>query len=102
MDTLLIAANAEIKSLINEGPSKENVEKVKQQLIEKYKVDVKQNGTWLSELQSIYFPGDDADYFLNYEKHVNALTAKGIQDAAKLLLSTNNVVTGILRPEKKD
>ena len=102
VDTLLIAANAEIKSLINEGPSKENVEKVKQQLIEKYKVDVKQNGTWLSELQSIYFPGDDADYFLNYEKHVNALTAKGIQDAAKLLLSTNNVVTGILRPEKKD
>ncbi|MFS8083669.1 MAG: M16 family metallopeptidase, partial [Ginsengibacter sp.] len=102
VDTLLIAANAEIKSLITDGPSKENVEKVKQQLIEKFKVDVKQNGTWLSELQSIYFPGDDPDYFLNYEKHVNALTAKGIQDAAKLLLSTNNVVTGILRPEKKD
>ena len=102
VDTLLIAANAEIKSLINEGPSKENVEKVKQQLLEKYKVDVKQNATWLSELQSIYFPGEDPDYFLNYEKHVNALTAKGIQEAAKLLLSTNNVVTGILRPEKKD
>jgi zinc protease len=101
VDTLLYAANQEIQNLIKNGPSKENLEKVKQQWREKYKVDVKENATWLSQLESFYFPGDNPDYFVNYEKYVNALTQKDVQDAAKLFFSTNNVVTGILRPEKK-
>ncbi len=100
VDTLLYAANAEINNLIKNGPSKENLDKVKQQWREQHKVAIKENGTWLSQLQSFYFPGDNPDYFINYEKYVNALTPKDIQDAAKLLLSTNNVITGILRPEK--
>lgn len=101
VDTLLIAANAEIQSLIKNGPSKENLEKVKQTWREQHKVNIKENGTWLSQLQSFYFPGDNPDYFINYEKYINALTPKDIQDAAKLLFSTKNVFTGILRPEKQ-
>lgn len=101
VDTLLYAANKEIENLIKDGPSKENLEKVQQQWREQYKVNIKENGTWLSELQSFYFPGNNPDYFLNYEKYVNALTQKDIQDAARLLLSTKNVLTGILMPEKK-
>ncbi|MEP6927165.1 MAG: insulinase family protein [Ginsengibacter sp.] len=101
VDTLLYAANKEIQNLIKDGPSKENLEKVKQQWREKYKVDKKENATWLSELESFYFPGNNPDYFINYEKYVSALTPKEVQDAAKLFFSTNNVVTGILRPEKK-
>ncbi|MEO6814086.1 MAG: insulinase family protein [Ginsengibacter sp.] len=100
VDTLLFAANAEIQDLIKNGPSKENLDKVKQQWKEAHKVNVKENGTWVSQLQSFYFPGDNPDYFINYEKHVDALTQKDIQEAAKLLFSTKNVVTGILRPEK--
>jgi len=102
VDTLLIAANAEIQSLIKNGPSKENLDKVKQQWREQHKVNIKENETWLSELQSFNFPGDNPDYFINYEKYVNALTPKDIQDAAKVLFSTKNVVTGILRPAKGD
>lgn len=100
VDTLLFAANAEMQDLIKNGPSKENLEKVKKQWLEKHKVDIKQNNVWLSNLQQFYFVGDDPDYFINYEKYVNALTPKDIQEAAKLLLNTKNVVTGILRPEK--
>lgn len=102
VDTLLKAANAEIESLIKNGPSKENLEKVKKQWKEKHKVDFKENGTWLSQLQSFYFPGDNPDYFINYDKYVDGLTQKDIQDAAKLLLTTKNVITGILRPEKSE
>ncbi|MEO8961450.1 MAG: insulinase family protein [Ginsengibacter sp.] len=101
LDTLLQAARAEIQSLITDGPSKENLEKVKKQWHEQHKVNVKENGTWLSKLQSFYFPGDNPDYFIQYDKYVNALTTKDIQDAAKLLLSGKNVVTGILLPEKE-
>jgi len=100
IDTLLKAANAEIENIIKNGPSKENLDKVKKQWEEQHKVDIKENSIWLSELQDFYFPGDNPDYFINYEKYVNALTPKDIQEAAKLLLSTNNVITGILRPEK--
>ena len=100
VDTLIKAANAEIESLIKNGPSKENLEKVKKQWKEQHKVDMKENGTWLAQLQSFVFPGDNPDYFINYDKYVDALTVKDIQDAAKSLLTTKNVVTGILRPEK--
>ena len=100
VDTLIKAANAEIESIIKNGPSKENLEKVKKQWKEQHKVDIKENGTWLAQLQSFVFPGDNPDYFINYDKYVDALTVKDIQDAAKLLLTTKNVVTGILRPEK--
>lgn len=100
VDTLLYAANKEIQDLIKDGPSKENLEKVQQQWKEQYKVNIKENGTWLSELQSFNFPGNNPDYFINYVKYVDALTQKDIQDAAELVLSTKNVVTGILMPAK--
>ena len=101
-DTLLQAARAEIQSLIAEGPSKENLDKVKKQWHEQHKVNVKENGTWLSQLQSFYFPGNNPDYFIHYDKYVDALTATDIQNAAKLLLSGKNVVTGILLPENEN
>jgi zinc protease len=102
VDTLLQASNAEIQNLIKNGPTKEDLEKVKKQWEEAHKVNIKENGTWLSQLQSFSFPGDNPDYFINYDKYVNALTLKDIQVAAKLLLSTKNVVIGILRPEKSE
>lgn len=101
VDTLLYAAHKEIDDLVKNGPSKENLDKVKQEWIEQHKVDIKENGTWLSELQSFNFPGDNPDYFINYEKYVKALTPKEIQDAAKILLTTKNVITGVMMPEKK-
>jgi zinc protease len=102
VDTLLMAADKEIRDIIQNGPSKENLDKVKKQWAEQHKVNIKENNVWLSELQDFYFPGDNPEYFINYDKYVEALTPKDIQDAAKLLLSTKNVVTGILRPEKTD
>jgi zinc protease len=99
-DTLLKAANAEIQSIIKNGPSKENLDKVKKQWKEQHKTDIKENGTWIAELQDFYFEGNSPDYFINYNKYVDALTPQDIQAAAKLLLSTKNVVTGIMLPEK--
>ena len=101
VDTLLYAATKEIENLKKFGPSKENLDKVKQQWKEQYKINKKENSYWLSQLQDFKFPGSDPKYFIDYEKYVNALTVKSIQDAAKLLLNGNNVVTAILRPEKK-
>ncbi|MGN6605218.1 MAG: M16 family metallopeptidase [Ginsengibacter sp.] len=101
VDTLLKASKAEFESIIKNGPSKEDLEKVKKQWTEQHKVNIKENNVWLSELEDFYFPGDNPDFFINYDKYVNALTPKDLQDAAKLLLTTKNVVTGVLKPEKE-
>ncbi len=101
VDTLLYTAKKEIEDLKKFGPSKQDLDKVKQQWREKYKVNKKENAYWLSQLQDFKFPGSNPKYFIEYEKYVNALTPKAIQDAAKLLLNGNNVLTAILRPGKK-
>lgn len=100
VDTLIYAANNEIQNLIKDGPSKENLDKVKQQWKEEHKTNFKENSVWLTKLQDFYFYKYDPDYFIHFEKYADALTIKDVQDAAKTLLSTDNVVTGILMPDK--
>ncbi|HUS03784.1 MAG TPA: insulinase family protein [Chitinophagaceae bacterium] len=101
VDTLLFAAKKQIEDLKKYGPSKADLDKVKQQWREQLKVNKKENGYWLSQLQDFKFPGGDPKYFIDAEIYIDALTPKAIQDAAKLLLNGNNVVTAILRPAKK-
>ncbi|MBN9350548.1 MAG: insulinase family protein [Chitinophagaceae bacterium] len=100
IDTLISAFDDLVKDLVAKGPSQENVEKVRKQWIEAHKVDIKENGVWLSQLKNFEFLGNNPDYFINYDKYVNALTPEEIQKAAAEIFSTTNVVTGILRPEK--
>lgn len=99
IDTLIFAANQEVENLKKNGPSVDDLNKVKQQWLEENKTAMKENNTWLQSLQDITFKGNDADRFLNAEKYVNALTPKDVQDAAKLLLNGDNVATAVLRPE---
>lgn len=101
VDTLIHAFDQLLNDMIEKGPSAENMAKVKKQWLESHKVQMKENGTWLNELKNIDFMGENADYFLHYEKYVNALTPQDVQNAAKQLLTTKNVLTAILRPEKQ-
>ncbi len=101
IDTLIIALNAEIASLKKTGPAKETLQKVKEQWYEQNKTSMKENGTWLQQIQSIVVEGKNADRFLKYEKYVKALTTEQVKAAANLLLNNKNVVMAILRPEKK-
>ena len=101
VDTLLYAMNAEIAALKKDGPSQENLDKVKQQWLEQNKTAMKENGTWVNQILETKFPGTDNKRFLEYEKYVKALTTKQVQDAANVLLNNKNVVTAILRPDAK-
>ncbi|MFT4095232.1 MAG: insulinase family protein [Niabella sp.] len=102
VDTLLKAMKAEITGIQTNGPSVENLNKVKQQWLESRRTAIKENGTWLSYILSTRIDtGKNVDRFLNYEKYINALTPKEIQEAAKTIFSDDNAVTAILYPEKK-
>ncbi len=100
-DSAVIALNAEIAALKKDGPSKENLDKVKQQWLEQHKTGIKENGTWLQKIQSVLLDGKSADRYLNFEKYANALTVEDLKAAANLLFNDKNIVTGILKAEKK-
>ena len=100
VDTVLKAFWNEVALLKNNGPSKENVEKVKKQWIESNKTSMQQNATWLNYIVSTQLEKKNIDRFLNYEKYINALSAKDIQNAANIIFNGKNVITAILMPEK--
>ena len=99
VDTLLFAMKTEISNLKKDGPNAKDLDKVKQQWIEAYKTSLQDNSTWLNRILRDRYPGANADRFLNYEKYVNAITSKDVQEAAKIVLSDKNVFTAVLRPE---
>jgi len=101
VDTLLKAMSAEIRNMEKNGPSKENLDKVKQQWLEQNKVAMEQNGTWLEYILSARLEKKDPDRFLNSDKYINALTPEGVKAAAQKIFSSGNVVTAVLQPEKK-
>lgn len=98
VDTLLKALHAEINNLILKGPGADNLNKVKQQWREAHKQEMKENGAWLSNLMAMKVEGENIDRFIHFEKYLDKLTVKELQQAAKLLLSGKNQFTAILMP----
>jgi len=80
---------AEVAGYLKDDVSQEDLIRFKKALIEQYKEGVKSNGTWLHELQQVYFWGHDKRNFLNYEALVNAVTTEDIKATAKMLLANN-------------
>lgn len=99
VDTLIRAVNKEFQSLAANGPEQSYLDKVKQQWKERYKTSVKENNTWLTQLMQYKLEGGDPKRFLEYEKYVDQLTTKDIQQAAKLILAGPNKFTAVLMPE---
>ncbi len=102
VDTLIKAMRNEIASLIKNGPSQQNLDKVKQQWRESHKEQLKQNGPWLSNLLAMKTEGEDINRFVHFENYVNKLTTKEVQDAAKLLFNGKNHFTAVLMPGDKE
>ncbi len=100
-DTLLTVAKREFNDMITKGPEQSYINKVKAQLTEQTKAAMKENGTWLSQLLEYKILPGNTDRFVHYEKYINALTSKSVQQAAKIILGGNNELIGVLMPEDK-
>ena len=99
VDTLLKAVNKEFAMIVKDGPAQSYLDKVKKQWIEQYKTNVKENNTWLTRILDYKLQGGDPKRFVDYEKFVEQLTVKDIQQAAKLVLDGKNQFTAVLMPE---
>ncbi|MFT4015526.1 MAG: insulinase family protein [Agriterribacter sp.] len=102
VDTLIKALQNEINDLVKNGPSLQNLNKVKQQWRESHKEQMKQNGPWLQNLLSSKTEGDDINRFTKFDTYVDKLTVKDVQDAAKLFFNGKNQFTAVLMPADKE
>ena len=93
------SALEEIKRLQTDGPSKDNLEKVRETLLRNYEKNLKEDSFWLSNL--IFDRENDLPFsvILKYPDRARALTAKKIQTAAREYFSPKNLLTARLLPE---
>jgi zinc protease len=99
VDTLLKAVHKEFDMMVNKGPGQSYLDKVKKQWKEEHKTGVKENSVWLNQLIDYKLQGGDPNRFVDYDKYVDKLSVKDIQQAAKLVFNGKNQFTAILMPE---
>jgi zinc protease len=99
VDTLLKVIQSEFQSLTKNGIPVSYLDKVKKQWKEQHKTSFKENGTWLNQLLDYKLQGGDPRRFTEYEKYVDKLTVKDIQEAAKLVFNGKNQFVAVLMPE---
>jgi zinc protease len=100
VDNLIKAALDEIEKVKKNGPLEADLNKVKETWKQQYLVNIKENNFWARQLlQSAEMATNPAE-ILEYEKKVNALTTKDLQDVANKYLDMKNYIQIVLNPEK--
>lgn len=102
VDELIEAALSEVEHLKTEGPSDDNLGKIKETHLRTYERGLKENGFWISNL--IFAAQNDLDpgRILEYPDRVAALDKKTIQAAAQRYFDETNLFTAVLLPEESE
>jgi zinc protease len=90
---------AEIEDLKENGPRETDVQKVKEILRRERETNLKENGFWISVLQSYYLYGLDPRRILEFEQFVRDLNAEILHEALQRYLDTDRYVQVTLYPE---
>ena len=101
-DTLTQVSLTELKKILNNGVTSEDLEKIKEQQKRKLEVEVKENQFWLNNLYDSYFYNTNPRMILDKENQINSLTSKMIQEAGKKYINPNNYIRVVLKPEKQE
>ena len=81
------------------GITPEDVEKVAETALQKYKVSIKTNEYWLSILSRATLFGFDPERILTYEARVKAVTPEKLMETANKYLNSANVYKALWLPE---
>jgi zinc protease len=99
VDRLKTATINEVETLIANGPTDEDLSKIKEAQILERKEKMKQNKFWINLLKNSDYQDKDASRVFEYENAVNALTKEDLQKVAQKYL-TKGYILGIHNPEK--
>jgi len=83
-----------VKKMAAEGPSAEQMQKIRDYLIKAYNDNQKENSYWISTLDEFYYT--NVDFNAGYTDIVNSITANDIKNFASELIKQGNKVTVIL------
>jgi zinc protease len=98
-EELLDTARQVLQGLIERGPEKEDVEKVREILKRERETNVRRNEFWLSVLQSYYINGLNPLDILKYDHFLQELSVDSLRKGAEDYLSFSRYVQVVLYPE---
>jgi zinc protease len=99
VDELVTATFEQVDALKQDGPSDDNVTKVKAQALSTLEEQLENNGFWLTALKDyIFYGGESRVDFAAQQAAAEALSAEQIQAAAQEYLNTDNYVQATLFP----
>ena len=101
VDELIKATFAEIQKIKDNGPSETDLNKVKETLKKQFEENIKDNSFWVSQLKESIELGSNPDKIPDFEKALDKVTPKDIQNAAIEFADMKNYVQMVLYPEGK-
>jgi zinc protease len=93
---LMAIIHSEVAEIIAKGPRADDFQKVKENMLKKYKEDVEQNPWWSGALERFY--QDKLNLIADYKASVEALTPELIQTTLKNIVSQGNVLEVVMKP----
>ena len=88
-----------IKQMMEQGPSEENLGKIKEYMLRSHQEDLKDNGYWMNSLVSK--TRYNQDFVTGYEECVQGVTVEDIKQVAKQIFgSGNRLVVGMTTPKE--
>jgi zinc protease len=84
-----------------DGPTKIDLDKVKETLIRDRESRMKENSFWMSALQNHYYQGDKLLSLADYDNFVNSISGEDIKTVAYKYLDFNHYVQVELTPAPK-
>ena len=83
-----------VKKMAAEGPTAEQMQKVRDYMVKQYNDNQKENSYWISSLQEYYYTG--IDFYADYLSIVKSVTAADVNAFATDLIQQGNKVTVVL------
>lgn len=98
VDTLSRASLDELKKIIINGVSAEDLEKIKEQQKRKLEVDSRQNSFWMNNLYDAWFYGTNPADILLKQTMIDNLSSNMIREVAKKYVNPNRFIKAVLNP----
>ena len=95
-DRLISIIYSEINEIIAKGPRADDFQKVKENMLKKYKEDIAQNNWWSSALERYY--QDKLNLVSDYKTAVEAMTPESVQTALKTIVAQGNILEVVMKP----
>ena len=97
---MLDAALGIVKNVIDNGPDQKDVDKYREEALNKLRDDMKTNQKWMSALRAYNLNGVNKYFILDEENVIKNITVQSIQAVAKKYLTDDHRFVATLMPEE--